>query len=187
MALVDHIERILWKEEEISNRVSEMASQISCDFKEFPSPVVFVGVATGAFIFFADLVRKIELPIVVDFVRVESYGFGTESSGAPRISSDVKTDIKGKHVILVEDIVDTGHTLSCIISHLQTKGAVSVSVCTFLNKPSRRKVHFQLVGEGKFYQGFECPDYFVVGYGMDFAELYRNLPYVGILKPEVYK
>lgn len=101
MALDDPIERVLWAEEEISARVSELASQISDDFKEFPSPVVFVGVATGAFLFLADLVKKIKLPIAVDFVRAESYGSGTESSGAPRISSDVKMDIKGKHVIVV--------------------------------------------------------------------------------------
>ncbi|XP_058074859.1 uncharacterized protein LOC131223449 [Magnolia sinica] len=187
MALDDHIERILWTEQEISDRVSQLASQISDDFKDFPSPPVIVGVATGAFMFLADIVRKIKLPVAVDFVRAESYGSGTESSGAPRISCDVKMDISGKHVILVEDIVDTGNTLSCLISHLESKGACSVSVCAFLDKPSRRKVHFKLVGEGKFYRGFECPDYFVVGYGMDFDELYRNLAYVGILKPELYK
>ncbi|XP_010261055.1 PREDICTED: uncharacterized protein LOC104599979 [Nelumbo nucifera] len=182
-----HIEKILWTEEQISDRVSEVASQIFHDLKGLSSPVVMVGVATGAFMFLADIVRKTKLPVYVDFIRAESYGFGTESNGAPRISSDVKVDVKGKHVILVEDIVDTGNTLSCLISHLESKGACSVSVCTFLDKPSRRKVHFDLVGEGKFYWGFECPDYFVVGYGMDFAELYRNLPYVGVLKPELYK
>ncbi|OVA08117.1 Phosphoribosyltransferase domain [Macleaya cordata] len=188
MALLDdQIERILWNEEQISGRVTELASQISDDFKGFESPPIFVGVATGAFMFLADLVKKIKLPVFVDFIRVESYGSGTESNGAPRISFDVKIDVKGKHVILVEDIVDTGNTLSCLISHLESKGASSVSVCTFLDKPSRRKVYFQLVGEGRFYRGFECPDYFVVGYGMDFAELYRNLDYVGVLKPEMYK
>lgn len=101
MALDDHIERILWTENEISIRVSELASQISIDFKEFPSPVVVVGVATGAFLFLADLAKKIKLPIVVDLIRVESYGSGTESSGSPKISSDVKVDIRGKHVIVV--------------------------------------------------------------------------------------
>ncbi|KAL5975104.1 hypothetical protein ACLOJK_031780 [Asimina triloba] len=187
MGLDDHIERVLWTEQEISDRVSQLASQISEDFKGCQSPPVMVGVATGAFLFLADVVRQIKLPVAVDFVRVESYGSGTESSGAPLISCDVKIDIGGKHVILVEDIIDTGHTLSCLISHLESKGACSISVCTFLDKPSRRKVHFKLVGEGRLYRGFECPDYFVVGYGMDFAELYRNLPYVGVLKPELYK
>jgi len=180
------IDRVLWTAAEIAGRVTALAAEIAGDFKEKASDLVFVGVATGAFLFIADLVRKIELPIVVDFVRVESYGSGTESSGEPKISSDVKVDVAGKHVILVEDIVDTGNTLSCLISHLKSKGACSISVCTFLDKPARRRVHFELVGEGKFYCGFECPDYFVVGYGMDFAERYRNLPYVGVLKPEKY-
>ncbi|PIA25462.1 hypothetical protein AQUCO_11400020v1 [Aquilegia coerulea] len=187
MELESHIERILWTEEEILKRVSELATQIIDDFKANSSSLVLIGVATGAFMFLADLVKKIQLPISVDFIRAESYGSGTESNGNPRISCDVKIDIKGKHVILVEDIVDTGNTLSCLISHLELKGASSVSICTFLDKPARRKVHVEMVGGGKFYRGFECPDYFVVGYGMDFAELYRNLPYVGVLKPEMYQ
>ncbi|KAF5467692.1 hypothetical protein F2P56_011923 [Juglans regia] len=185
-SLHSHIETILWTKDEISCRVTELASEISTDFGAADSPVL-VGVATGAFIFLADLVRNIQLPISVDFVRAESYGCGTLSSGVPKLSLDLKVDVKGKHVILVEDIVDTGNTLSCLIAYLESKGASSVSVCALLDKPTRRKVHFQLVGEGKFYRGFECPDYFVVGYGMDFAELYRNLPYVGVLKPECYK
>ncbi|KAF7812634.1 hypoxanthine-guanine phosphoribosyltransferase [Senna tora] len=187
MALNSHIEQVLWTEDQISRRVSELASQISDDFRSASPPPVFVGVATGAFLFFADLVRKIDLPIAVDFVRAQSYGSGTQSNGAPTISLDLKVDVKDHHVILVEDIVDTGHTLSSVIAHLKSKGASSVSVCTFLDKPARRKVNVQLVGKGKFYRGFECPDYFVVGYGMDFAELYRNLPYIGVLKPEYYK
>ncbi|XP_057974956.1 uncharacterized protein LOC131162467 [Malania oleifera] len=186
-----HIERVLWSEEVISERVSELASQISSDFgplsSSSSSPPVIVGVATGAFLFLADLVRRIPLPLAVDFIRAESYGCGTESNGAPEISFDLKLDVQGKHVILVEDIVDTGSTIFALISILKSKGASSVSVCAFLDKPVRRKVYFELVGKGKFYRGFECPDYFVVGYGMDFAELYRNLPYVGVLKPEYYK
>lgn len=187
MALDDDIERVLWTEKQISERVSDLAFQISNDFRTQSSTPVFVGVATGACLFLADLVRKISLPLTVDFIRAESYGYGTESNDNPRVSFDFKIDVAGRHVILVEDIVDTGHTLSRLIAHLETKGAYSVSVCTFLDKPSRRKVSINLVGEGKFYWGFECPDYFVVGYGMDFAELYRNLPYIGILKPELYK
>ncbi|OAY63027.1 Hypoxanthine-guanine phosphoribosyltransferase [Ananas comosus] len=142
------IERVLWTEEEIARRVAELGAAISADFKgAVPSPVVLVGVATGAFLFLADIAREITVPVAIDFVRAESYGAGTESSGEPRISGDLKIDVEGKHV---EDIVDTGNTLSRLMSHL-------------------------------------CPDYFVVGYGMDYAELYRNLPYVGILKPEMYK
>ncbi|KAJ7973992.1 Hypoxanthine phosphoribosyltransferase [Quillaja saponaria] len=132
MALHSHIQKVLWTQDQISCRVSELASEISDDFRSIQPPPVVVGVATGAFVFLADLVRKIELPVPVDFVRVESYGSGTESNGAPTISFDLKVDIQGRHVIL-------------------------------------------------------CPDYFVVGYGMDFAEVYRNLPYVGVLKPEHYK
>ncbi|TXG53228.1 hypothetical protein EZV62_022397 [Acer yangbiense] len=172
MSLDSHIESVLWTHDQISDRVAQLAAQISTDFdSDSAPPPVVVGVATGAFLFLADLVRKIQLPVSVDFVRVESYGSGTESNGAPVISLNLKLDVKDKHVILVEDIVDTGSTVSCLIPYLESKGASSVSVCTFLDKPSRRK----------------CPDYFVVGYGMDFAELYRNLPYIGVLKPEYYK
>ncbi|KAL6963893.1 hypoxanthine phosphoribosyltransferase [Sarracenia purpurea var. burkii] len=191
MALDDDIQSILFSEEQISQRISELACQITDDFNDknmaSSSCPVVVGVATGAFLFLADLVRKIKLPVLVDFIRAESYGSGTESNGAPMISLDLKVDIQGKHVILVEDIVDTGNTLSCLIPYLKCKGASSISVCTLLDKPARRKVNFELLGSGKYYCGFECPDYFVVGYGLDFAELYRNLPYVGVLKPELYK
>ncbi|KAI4389233.1 hypothetical protein MLD38_001481 [Melastoma candidum] len=186
MNMDSHIEQILWTPEQISDRVSELAVQVTEYFKdEDPSPVI-IGVATGAFLFVADLVRKIPLPIAVDFIRSDSYGCGTQSTGEPSISLDLKIDIRGRHAILVEDIVDTGHTLSCLIDLMKSRGALSVSVCTFLNKSVRRKVQLQLVGDGKFFCGFECPDYFVVGYGMDYAEKYRNLPYIGVLKPELY-
>lgn len=187
MSLDSDIERVLWTQDQIADKVSDLASQISADFAGTYPPPVLVGVATGAFLFLADLVRQIKFPISVDFIRAESYGSGTESSGAPKISSGLKLDVAGKHVILVEDIVDTGNTLSCLIAHMESKGSSSVSVCTFLDKPSRRKVEVRLVGNGKLYRGFECPDLFVVGYGLDFAELYRNLPYLGVLKPELYK
>ncbi|KAJ0025725.1 uncharacterized protein LOC116109939 [Pistacia vera] len=187
MSLDSHIERVLWTPDQISHRVAQLAAHITLDFQPVSPPPVVVGVATGAFLFLADLVRQIPLPVSVDFVRAESYGSGTQSNEAPSVSINLKVDVQDKHVILVEDIVDTGCTLSCLIAHLKSKGASSVSVCTLLDKPVRRKVEVELVGEGKFYCGFQCPDYFVVGYGMDFAELYRNLPYVGVLKPEYYK
>ncbi|KAF6988576.1 hypothetical protein CFC21_006090 [Triticum aestivum] len=180
------IDRVLWTEAEIATRVAEVASELAADISRLAEPAVVVGVATGAFLFLADLVRRVDAPLTVDLVRVESYGDGTESSGRPRVTADLKVDVAGKHVVVVEDIVDTGNTVSCLIAHLQKKGALSISVCTFLDKPARRTVDFQLVGGGKFYRGFECPDSFVVGYGMDYAELYRNLPYVGVLKPEMY-
>ncbi|KAL3621528.1 hypothetical protein CASFOL_036440 [Castilleja foliolosa] len=186
MALDDHIERVIFTEQQISERVSELGSEITRDC--IGTPTVVVGVATGAILFLADIVRNIPLPITVEIIRVESYGSGTVSNGHPTISSDLKTDVQGCHVMLVEDIVDTGSTMSCLIEYMKSKGASSVSVCTLLDKPARRKVHFKPVGEkGKYYCGFECPDEFVVGYGMDYAEVYRNLPYVGVLKPEIYK
>ncbi|CAL9020458.1 unnamed protein product [Prunus brigantina] len=186
MSLDSHIESVLWTPDQIAARVSELAAQISADHSPLSEPLVLVGVATGAFLFLADLARSLRLPVTVDFIRAESYGSGTVSNGSPRISFDLKLDVSGRHVVLVEDIVDSGSTIACLIAHLEAKGASSVSVCAFLDKPSRRKVHFQLLGKGKFYRGFEAY-YFVVGYGMDFAELYRNLPYVGVLKPEHYK
>ncbi|KAM7266659.1 hypothetical protein ACFE04_004556 [Oxalis oulophora] len=201
MSLDSHIEKVLWSQEQIEDRVNSLATQITNDLNSTTTqsspPVVIIGVATGAFCFLADLVRKIKLPLFVDFVRAESYGSLTESTGAPRISLNLKLDVKDKHVIIVEDIIDTGNTLSCLVAQLKLNGASSVSVCALLDKPVRRKVDVELVGEGKFYIGFEkyfsvqksgnCPDSFVVGYGMDFAELYRNLPYIGVLKPEYYQ
>ncbi|CAA0834938.1 Hypoxanthine-guanine phosphoribosyltransferase [Striga hermonthica] len=180
------IERVIFTEQQIRARVSELGSQITGDFRSPASPPVIVGVATGAFLFLADLVREIRLNVAVDLIRVESYGSGTVSNGRPTISSTLKVDIRGRHVVLVEDIVDTGRTLALLIEYLTTKGASSVSVCTLLDKPAGRQVDFELVGEGKYYSGFECPDGFVVGYGLDYAEVYRNLPYVGMLKPEMY-
>lgn len=155
MSMDSHIEKVLWTQDQISRRVTELAAQITHDFNSVSPPPVVVGVATGAFIFLADLVRNIHLPISVDFIRAESYGSGTLSSGAPVLSLDSKLDVKDKHVILVEDIVDTGTTLSSLIANLVSKGASSVSVCTFLDKPARRKIQVELVGEGKFYRGFE--------------------------------
>ncbi|XP_071710169.1 uncharacterized protein [Rutidosis leptorrhynchoides] len=184
----DDILTVLWTPDQISHKVNHLASQISHNFSspDSSSPVI-VAVATGAFLFVADLVRNIKLPVTVDFVRAESYGSGTVSSGAPKLSCDLKLDVTGKHVILVEDIVDTGKTVSRLISYLEGKGATSISVCTLLDKPARREVHFKLLGDGNFYFGFQCPDSFVVGYGMDFNEQYRNLPYIGVLKPEIYE
>ncbi|GAB2215249.1 hypothetical protein Droror1_Dr00019630 [Drosera rotundifolia] len=189
-ALDSHIDHILFTPSQIADRVSSLAAELTADLSSSSSsspPPVFVVVATGGFIFAADLVRRVSIPVTVDFVRASSYGEGTVSSGEVRVTGELKVDVKGKHVILVEDIVDTGHTLSCLISRLESEGASSVSVCAFLDKPTRRKIHFKVLGSGKYYRGFECPDYFVVGYGMDFAELYRNLPYIGVLKPEYYK
>ncbi|KAH7415525.1 hypothetical protein KP509_14G049700 [Ceratopteris richardii] len=136
--------------------------------------------------FAADLVRKISLPISIEFIRVQSYGNRTESSGVAVISTELQIDIIDKHVLVIEDIIDTGTTLSRLVSYLKEKGAASVSVCALLDKVLRRKIPLQLPPGSRFYRGFECPDDFVVGYGMDFAEEYRNLPYIGLLKPAKY-
>ncbi|CAL4895403.1 unnamed protein product [Urochloa decumbens] len=168
------IERVLWTEAEVAARVGEVAAELAADLRALPEPAVVVGVATGAFLFLADLVRRVDAPLAVDFVRVESYGGGTESSGKPRITADLKVDVAGKHVVVVEDIVDTGNTLSCLIAHLEKKGASSISVCTFLDKPARRKVNVQLVGDGKFYSGFEVripPPSNVILYGTTFFKI----------------
>ncbi|KAK1441642.1 hypothetical protein QVD17_07697 [Tagetes erecta] len=183
MVCIDEdIVSVLWTAEQLLQRVAELGSEISRDFGDCPPPVI-VGVATGAFVFLADLLRTIKLAVTVDFVRAESYGSGTVSNGAPKLSCPLKVDVAGKHVILVEDIVDTGNTVSLLISYLEGKGASCVSVCTLLDKPARRT---QLLPHVKFYTAFQCPDSFVVGYGMDFNERYRNLPYIGVLKPEIY-
>ncbi|GMJ07071.1 Hypoxanthine-guanine phosphoribosyltransferase [Hibiscus trionum] len=187
MTLDSHIHKVLWTQDQILHRVTQIAAQITLDFNAAPDPPLLVGVATGALLFFADLVRRIQLPLSLDILRPQSYGSDSLSNGDPSISLDLKLGVKGKHVVLVEDIVDTGCTLSSLIAHLEAKGVSSVSICAFLDKLTRRKVPVKLVGDGKFYRGFECPDHFVVGYGMDFAELYRNLPYIGVLKPEHYK
>lgn len=181
----EDMQRVLWSPSQIEERVGELGRSISRDFVH-SLPLLVIGVATGAFMFVADLVRKITLPISVEFVRIQSYGKGTESSGVAVISDDIKVDINGKHVLVVEDIIDTGTTLARLVPYLSEKGAVSVSVCAFLDKVSRRKFPLQLPTGGKFYRGFECPDDFVVGYGMDFAEHYRSLPYIGVLRPLKY-
>ncbi|KAG0504269.1 hypothetical protein M758_3G097500 [Ceratodon purpureus] len=181
----DMLESVLWRAHEIQARVAELGQAISEDFDG--RPLVILGVATGAFMFLADLVRNIALPLQVDFVRVQSYGNDTKTSGVATISTDCKIDLKDKHIIVVEDIIDTGITLAKLVQHLASKGAASVSVCVLLDKVSRRVVPLKLPGTGKCYVGFECPDYFVVGYGMDFAERFRSLPCIGVLKPEVYQ
>ncbi|KAJ7544635.1 hypothetical protein O6H91_09G087100 [Diphasiastrum complanatum] len=180
----EDIECVLWTAADIEKRVAELGAEISRDYSGIP--IVLIGVATGAVMFLADLMRKLSIPVLVDFVRVQSYGNQTQSSGVATISTDVKISIKDKHVLVVEDIIDTGITLSKLVKHLATKEPASVSVCALLDKISRRVIPLQLSEGSRFYRGFECSDNFVVGYGMDFAELYRNLAYIGVLKPDIY-
>jgi len=173
------IESVLFQEEELKQRVKELGAQITADYKD--KEIVLITVLRGSYIFMADLSRAIDLPCVIDFMSVSSYGKGTTSSGQVQITKDLSEDIEGKHVIVVEDILDSGNTLSYLLEILEARKPASVRLCTLLDKPDRRVKNIQAD-----YCGFTIPDAFVVGYGLDYAEKYRNLPYVGILKPSVY-
>lgn len=173
------IQEILFTTEQLDRRVSELAEQINRDYAG--EEILLISVLRGSFIFMADLVRKITRPCRVDFMSVSSYGKGTTSSGQVQITKDLSEDISGLHVIVVEDILDSGNTLSYLLRLLEQRHPASIRLCTLLDKPDRRKVEVKV-----HYRGFTIPDAFVVGYGLDYAELYRNLPYIGILKPEVY-
>jgi len=168
---------VLLTEDKIKERVKELAQKISKDFAG--EPLLVVGILKGAFIFMADLVRNLEMPVVIDFMDVSSYGYSTESSGEVRIMKDLEVPIEGKNVLIVEDIVDTGLTLQYIVSILKKRHPKSLRICAFLDKPSRRKT--DVVPD---YCGFVIPDKFVVGYGLDCAERYRNLPWVAVLKQQ---
>lgn len=173
------IAQVLISEQEIRSRVKELAQRISADYAG--KDLVLVCILKGGVAFLADLMRELSIPHAIDFMAISSYGDSTESSGVVRILKDLDENIDGKHVLIVEDIIDTGRTLSYIIRNLSTRRPASVAICTLLSKPARREVEIPLK-----YVGFEVPNEFVVGYGLDFAEHYRNLRFVGVLKPEVY-
>ena len=173
------IQSVLLSAEQIQQRVAEMGAQISHDYVD-KDPVV-VGVLVGSAIFTADLLRHITVPCSLDFVAISSYGKESRSSGVVRIIKDLDESVESRHVLIVEDIVDTGLTLNYLLDLMRHRNVASVRVCSMLDKPSRRLTSVHLD-----YVGFEVPDEFVVGYGLDFAQRYRNLPYVGILQPEVY-
>ena len=172
------IECVLITEEELREKVSAMGKQISRDF-EGKDPL-FVGVLKGCFIFMSDLLRHVSIRCSMDFMAVSSYS-GTNSTGAVKINKDLSQDIGGRHIILVEDILDSGVTLNYLKNYLMVREPASIAVATLLDKPSRRKANIY-----PDYCGLEVPDAFVVGYGLDYNERYRNLPYIGILKPEIY-
>ena len=174
------VERVLFSEEELSRRVGEIAAQIDADY--VGREPLLVSVLRGSFVFMADLGRKITLPCTVDCMAVSSYGTGSSSSGQVKIIKDLSEHIEGKDVIVVEDILDSGNTLSYLLEILKARQPASIRLCTLLDKPSRRVKPVEL-----HYSGFSIPDYFVVGYGLDYAERYRNLPYIGVLKPSVYE
>ena len=173
------IKEILFSREEIYKRVSEIGAQISEDFRD--KDPVFVGVLKGCFIFMADLMRCVKVKCSMDFMAVSSYR-GTTSTGAVSIDKDLSAPIEGRHIILVEDILDSGVTLNYLKSYLQVRKPASITIATLLDKPSRRKADIYAD-----YSCFEVPDAFVVGYGLDYNQRYRNLPYIGVLKEEVYQ
>ena len=180
MSIFDNdIQEVLFSEEQLKNRVQEIARQITADYQG--KEIMLISVLRGSFVFMADLCRAIDLPCTLDFMAVSSYGKGTKSSGQVQITKDLSEDITDRHIIVVEDILDSGNTLSYLLQLLQARSPASVRLCTLLDKPDRRVKPVQV-----HYSGFTIPDAFVVGYGLDYAEKYRNLPYIGILKPRVY-
>jgi hypoxanthine phosphoribosyltransferase len=178
--LLDDVAEILISEERIRERTREIAQEIIKDYEEI-GDLLLICVLKGAFMFLADLSRELERPHSLDFMGVSSYGAGTVSSGAVRIVMDLKEDIAGRHVLIVEDIIDSGHTLEYLLRTLHARSPASIRICSLLSKPSRREVDVPFD-----YIGFEIPDEFVVGYGLDFGEIYRNLPFIAILKPDIF-
>ena len=176
-----NIQKVLLSEEQIQAKVLELAGKLSEEYAD--KDPVFVGVLKGVVIFFADMVRRINIPCEIDFMCISSYG-GTSSTGNVVVKKDLSVDIKGRHVVILEDIYDTGTSLDFTYKYLMSKEPASLKICTLLDKPERRKPGIPLVPD---YTGFTIPNEFVVGYGLDFDEHYRNLPYVGILKPEAYQ
>ena len=171
--------KVLISEAELKARVREIGGQIAMDYEN--KDPLFVGVLRGSFMFFADLMRVCPIPCGLDFLAASSYKNATVSSGVVKIDYDIRSNIAGRHIILVEDILDSGNTLYNLAGHLRDRGAASGALCVLLDKPARREKPIQ-----PNYVGFTVPDEFVVGYGLDYADRYRNLPYVGVLKPEVY-
>ena len=176
-----YIQRVLLTEEQIQAKVQELGEILSREYAD--KDPIFVGVLKGVVVFYADMVRKITVPCQFDFMWISSYS-GTESTGSMVVKRDVSADIKGRHVVILEDIYDTGNSLNFTYNHLLSKEPASLKICTLLDKPERRNPAVTLVPD---YVGFTIPNEFVVGYGLDYNEHFRNLPYVGILKPEAYQ
>ena len=179
MSMNDDIKNILVSEEALKAKVAELGAQISRDYEG--RNLVLVSILKGSVVFMADLMRSVTIPCSVDFMAVSSYGNQTTTTGAVKINKDLNQDIEGRDIILVEDILDSGVTLHYLADYLSVRRPASITIATLLDKPARRKAPIHAT-----YAGFEVPDAFVVGYGLDYAEKYRNLPYIGVLKPEVY-
>ena len=173
------LEKVLVTEEQIALRLAEMAAEIDADYEG--RDLLLVGVLKGAIFFMTDFARALPIPTQMEFMAVSSYGSSTSSSGVVRILKDLDKDIAGRHVLIVEDIIDSGLTLSWLMSNLSSRGPASVEVCTLLRKPDAVKVDVPVK-----YVGFDIPNEFVVGYGLDYAERYRDLPFIGTLEPSVY-
>lgn len=176
----EDIDHVLIDEAEIQQRIVSMAEAIEADYTE-DEDLLLICVLKGGYVFLSDLSRALKRPHHLDFMGISSYGSSTTSSGAVQIIMDLKQPLAGRNVLIVEDIIDSGHTLSYLRQNLLARQPASLKICTLLNKPSRREVDVKVD-----YIGFDIPDEFVVGYGLDFDELYRNLPYIAVLKPEVF-
>lgn len=178
--IADDLTEVLYTEEQIHEKIEQLARRIESDYAG--KNVLLVGVLRGAVMVMADLARAIRIPVEMDWMAVSSYGSGTESSGVVRILKDLDTDLHGRHVLIVEDIIDSGLTLSWLRGNLENRGAESVEICALLRKPEAAKVDVDVR-----YEGFQIPNAFVVGYGLDFAEKYRNFRGIGVLSPHVYE
>ena len=177
--MINDLASVMFDEQALATKNAELGKLITQEYKG--KEVIVVGILKGAVVFFSDLIRQIDMPIQIDFMVASSYGNGTESSGKVNIKKDLSVDIKGKHVLLVEDIIDSGITMSCLMAELQKRQPASLKLCALLSKPSRRQADVKID-----FCGYDIPDEFVVGYGLDFAEKYRNMKVIGVLKPEVY-
>ncbi len=176
------LKEVLFTDDVLAERVAQMGAEITADYADKSKPLIVISVLRGACIFMADLVRSIDLPVEMDFMAVSSYGSGAKSSGVVRIIKDLSTSIEGKNVLIAEDILDSGLTLKYLMKTLSSRKPASIEVATLLYKQGTQKTQIDCK-----YVGFDCPDEFIVGYGLDYAERYRNLPYIGVLKPEIYQ
>lgn len=174
------IERVLISEEQLNIKIKDLAAKISEDYKG--KDLLVIGILKGAVVFFSDLIKNITIPMNIDFMAVSSYGNTTKSSGVVKFIKDLDNSIENRSILIVEDIIDTGLTLHYLVKNLESRKPESIKICCLLDKPSRRQVSIK-----PDYIGFEIPDEFVIGYGLDYNELYRNLPYIGVLKPSVYE
>ena len=177
--LTDDLKSVLYTEEQIAKRVAELGAELTRDYAG-KNPLV-IGILKGASVFTTDLIRHIDTPMQLEFMVVSSYGSGTKTSGSVKIRKDADADMRDRHVIICEDIIDSGVTMSNLFPLFATRKPASLKLCALLSKPSRREVEIKID-----YLGWEVPDEFLVGYGLDYAEHYRNLPCIGVLKPEIY-